>query len=253
MNWQIVAENWQMFASGLVTTVLLLSGSILIGLLAAIPLSLMRVSKNRWLSWPVASLTFVIRGAPVVVLLYVVYFGLGQIEVVQESFLGPVLANATLCAVIALGISTAGYTAEIFAGCIQDLPHGEIEAAVGFGMPRMKIYRYVLIPAMFRRALPQYANEIILLLHATSLVSLITVIDLTGAARAVSSLFYISFEPYLTIGAIYLVLSMATQRVFKSLERRFLRHLRPHESQQAAALPPIPTNVRESTHEQTLG
>jgi arginine/ornithine transport system permease protein len=252
MNWQIVAENWPMFVNGLFTTVLLLVGSILIGLISAIPLSLMRVSRNRWLSWPVASLTFVIRGAPVVVLLYLVYFGLGQLDFVHESFLGPILANATLCAVIALGVSTAGYTTEIFAGCIQDLPQGEIEAAMSFGMPRLKVYRYVVIPAMFRRALPQYANEIIFLLHATSLVSIITVIDLTGAARAVSALFYISFEPYLTIGAIYLILSLATQRVFKSLERRFLKHLRPREAVQSVAALSISTNVRENTHEQTL-
>jgi arginine/ornithine transport system permease protein len=237
MEWDVVWTNWAVLASGLITTIELLAGSVLIGLAVSIPLAFFRVSRSRFLSMPVAAFTFVIRGTPVLVLLYLMYFGLAQFDFIRSSFAWSTLSNSTFCAIATLGISTAGYTIEIFAGCLRNIPHGEVEAAVSFGMRPLTIYSKILVPSMFRRALPQYANEIILLLHATSLVSLITVVDLTGAARAINALYYVAFEPYLTIGVIYLVISIGIQRLFKRIEARFLKHLAPRMA--LAAVPPV--------------
>jgi arginine/ornithine transport system permease protein len=163
----------------------------------------------------------VIRGTPMLVQLFLIYYGLAQFEV-RESFLWPWLSSATFCACLAFAINTSAYTAEIIAGSLKATPNGEIEAAKAMGMSRFKMYRRILLPSALRRALPQYSNEVIMMLQTTSLASIVTLIDITGAARTVNAQYYLPFEAYITAGVFYLCLTFILVRLFKMAERRWL-------------------------------
>jgi arginine/ornithine transport system permease protein len=129
----------------------------------------------------------VIRGTPMLVQLFLIYYGLAQFEAVRESFLWPLAVQRHLLCVPGVAINTSAYTAEIIAGSLKATPNGEIEAAKAMGMSRFKMYRRILLPSALRRALPQYSNEVIMMLQTTSLASIVTLIDITGAARTVNA------------------------------------------------------------------
>lgn len=225
MNWDVIGEHWQLFARGVGISLALTAGTAMLGLLLSVPLAFARNSRRG--SMPVAAFTFVIRGTPALVQLYLIYYGLSQFEAVRNSLLWPWLSNAAFCALLAFAINTTAYTTEIFYGALRSLPPGEVEAALSFGMSRWTLMRRILAPSMLRRALPQYANEIIMLLHMTSLAGLVTLLDVTGAARYVNAEFYLAFEPFITAGLIYLVITLLLVRLFAAAERRWLVHLKP--------------------------
>ena len=202
----------------------------LIGLLLAVPLALMRVSKQPLVNFPAWLYTYVIRGTPMLVQLFLIYYGLAQFDAVRESALWPWLSNASFCACLAFAINTSAYTAEILAGSLKATPHGEIEAAKAMGMSRLKMYRRILLPSALRRALPQYSNEVIMMLQTTSLASIVTLVDITGAARTVYSQYYLPFEAFITAGLFYLCLTFILVRLFKLAERRWLAYLAPRKS-----------------------
>jgi arginine/ornithine transport system permease protein len=161
--------------------------------------------------------------------LFLLYYGLAQFDVIRDSFMWPYFSSASFCACLAFAINTSAYTAEILAGSLKATPPGEIEAARAMGMSRAKLYRRILLPSAMRRALPQYSNEVIMMLHTTSLASLVTLIDLTGAARTISSQYYMPFEAFITAGLFYLVLTIALVRLFKRAELRWLAYLTPRK------------------------
>ncbi|NDZ16423.1 amino acid ABC transporter permease [Variovorax sp. WS11] len=230
MNWDVIAEHWQLFARGVGISLALTAGTAVLGLLLSVPLAFARHAERRLLSAPVAAFTFVIRGTPALVQLYLIYYGLSQFEAVRASVLWPWLSNAGVCALLAFTLNTTAYTTEIFHGALKSLPRGELEAAMSFGMSRWTQVRRILAPSMLRRALPQYANEIIMLLHMSSLAGLVTLIDITGAARYVNAEFYLAFEPFITAGVLYLAITLLLVRLFVAAERRWLVHLRPRKS-----------------------
>lgn len=232
MNWDLIAENWGLFAHGAGISLALTAGAAAIGLLLSVPLAFARNSERRLWSMPVAGFTFVIRGTPALVQLYLIYYGLSQFEAVRNSVLWPWLSNATVCALLAFVINTTAYTTEIFRGALASVPHGEIEAALSFGMTRWIMVRRILAPSMLRRALPQYGNELIMLLHMTSLAGLVTLLDITGAARFINAEFYVAFEPFITAGLIYLLITLVLVRMFGAAERHWLVHLRPRALQE---------------------
>ncbi|RTX62492.1 ABC transporter permease, partial [Pseudomonas aeruginosa] len=219
-DYNLIWENLPLYFGGVLVTLKLLAISLALGLAAAVPLALMRVSEQPWVNFPAWLYTYVIRGTPMLVQLFLIYYGLAQFEAVRESVLWPYLSNATFCACLAFAINTSAYTAEILAGSIKATPHGEIEAAKAMGMSRAKLYRRILLPSALRRALPQYSNEVIMMLHTTSLASIVTLIDITGAARTVNSQYYLPFEAFITAGAFYLCLTFILVRLFKAAERR---------------------------------
>ncbi|WP_165679512.1 ABC transporter permease, partial [Metapseudomonas otitidis] len=182
-DYTVIYENLPLYFSGVLVTLKLLAISLAVGLLVAVPLALMRVSKQPMVNFPAWLYTYVIRGTPMLVQLFLIYYGLAQFEAVRASWLWPYLSNATFCACLAFAINTSAYTAEILAGSLKATPHGEIEAAKAIGMSRAKLYRRILLPSALRRALPQYSNEVIMMLHTTSLASIVTLVDITGAAR----------------------------------------------------------------------
>ncbi len=229
-DFSVIWDSLPLYFDGLLVTLKLLSISLLIGLLLAVPLALMRVSKQPLVNFPVWLYTYVIRGTPMLVQLFLIYYGLAQFDAVRESALWPWLSNASFCACLAFAINTSAYTAEILAGSLKATPHGEIEAAKAMGMSRLKMYRRILLPSALRRALPQYSNEVIMMLQTTSLASIVTLVDITGAARTVYSQYYLPFEAFITAGLFYLCLTFILVRLFKLAERRWLAYLAPRKS-----------------------
>jgi arginine/ornithine transport system permease protein len=230
LDFSVIWDSLPLYFGGVLVTLKLLAIALVAGLAAAIPLALMRVSRQPAINFPAWLYTYVIRGTPMLVQLFLVYYGLAQFAAVRESVLWPYLSNATFCACLAFAINTSAYTAEILAGSLKATPHGEIEAARAMGMSRARLYRRILLPSALRRALPQYSNEVIMMLHTTSLASIVTLIDITGAARTVSSQYYLPFEAFITAGAFYLCLTFILVRLFKLAERRWLAYLAPRAS-----------------------
>ncbi|OLU24405.1 amino acid ABC transporter permease [Pseudomonas sp. PA15(2017)] len=229
-DYTVIWDSLPLYFGGVLVTLELLAIALFFGLLLAIPLALMRTSRSPWVNGPAWLYTYVIRGTPMLVQLFLVYYGLAQFEAVRASVLWPYLSNATFCACVAFAINTSAYSAEILAGSLKATPYGEIEAAKAMGMSRAKLYRRILLPSALRRALPQYSNEVIMMLHTTSLASIVTLIDITGAARTVSSQYYLPFEAFITAGLFYLCLTFILVRLFKLAERRWLAYLAPRRS-----------------------
>lgn len=181
LNVEVMIEALPSYADGVVMSLQLLAVALLFGLALAIPLGVARASTRRWLSWPVWAYTYVIRGTPMLVQLFLIYYGLAQFEVVRDSRFWDWFSSAWFCAVLAFTLNTAAYTAEIIAGAIRAIPAGELEAANSLGLSRWQVLIRILLPSAMRRALPAYSNEVIMMLHGTSVASTVTLIDLTGA------------------------------------------------------------------------
>jgi arginine/ornithine transport system permease protein len=227
VSFDAIVDNLPLYLSGAWTTLRLLAMSLVLGLLAAIPLGVLRASSRRRWWMPVWCFTFVVRGTPLLVQLFLLYYGLAQFEAVRASLLWPLLSSAWFCAVAAFAINTCAYTTEIIAGAIRTTPPGEIEAARSVGMPWLLMVRRILLPSALRRALPGYGNEVVLMLHATSLASIVTLLDLTGVARDVNSRFVLPFPAFITAALFYLAITFALVALFRRAEARWARHLRP--------------------------
>lgn len=220
---QTIGYYWD----GLVTTTQLVFLSLVIGLVLAVPLAIGRSSGRRLISLPIYLFTYVFRGTPLLIQLYIIYYGVVFFDGIQETFLWPMLREAFYPALIAFTLNTAAYTTEIFRGAIKATARGEIEAARAYGMSKALMMRRIILPSAFRRALPAYGNEVIFMLHASAIASVVTLMDLTGAARFVYARFYAPFEAFLFVAAIYLCLTFAILYFFRWLEKRLLAHLRP--------------------------
>lgn len=224
---EIVLANLPLYLRGLWTTVWLTFLSLALGLVLAIPLGLARTSRNPLINGPVWAYTYFFRGTPLLVQLFMIYYGAGQFEAIRTSPLWPLLSQAWFCALLAFTLNTAAYTAEIVRGAVLATPTGEIEAARALGMSRALVLRRIVLPSAFRRALPAYGNEIVFMLHGSAVASVVTIVDLTGAARIVNSRYYSPYEAFLTAAAFYMALTFAIAGLIKLLERRWHAHLRP--------------------------
>ncbi len=227
LDWTVIAASLPEFAHGLGVCLVLMSISVVTGFVLSVPLAVARVSPRRWLSKPVWAFTYAVRGTPLLVQLFLVYYGLAQFPAVRESAAWPLLREAWFCAWLAFAINTTAYTTEIFAGALRATPSGEIEAARAYGLSGLKLYTRVLLPGALRRALPQYSNEVVGMMHATSIASTVTLVDVTRVARDVYANHLLPVEAFGTAAAIYFVLTFTLVGGFKALERHFLRHLQP--------------------------
>jgi arginine/ornithine transport system permease protein len=171
--------------------------------------------------------TYAIRGTPLLVQLFLLYYGLAQFEWVRASAAWPLLKSAWFCAVAAFAINTCAYTVEILHGAIKAVPAGEVEAARALGMGRWQALRRIVLPSALRRSLPAYGNEVVLMLHGTALASVVTLHDLTGVAREVNSIHYLPFEAFVTAALCYLVITVVLVGAFQLAERRWLRPFLP--------------------------
>ncbi len=227
IDWPVILGSLPEFFHGLRITLILLVISVATGFVLSVLLAMARVSQNRWLSTPVWLFTYVVRGTPLLVQMFMVYFGLAQFEWVRESAAWVFLKSAWFCAWLTFSLNTTAYTTEIFAGALRATPAGELEAAQSLGLSRFTTYRRILWPGALRRALPQYGNEVVQMMHATAIASTVSIVDLTRVARDVYTNHLLPMEAFGTVAVFYAVLTALFVGGFKLLEGRYLRHLRP--------------------------
>lgn len=213
---------------GFVTTIQLVFLSLLIGAIIALPLGILRTSKNPWINKPIWFYVYLFRGTPLIVQLFLIYYGTAQIESIKGTWLwDELLAEAFYPCLIAFVLNSAAYTTEIIRGAINNTPKGEIEAAKAYGMSWAIRMRRIILPSAFRRALPNYANEVIFMLHASAIASVVSIVDLTGAARDIYSRYYAPFDAFLFVASIYLCITLIIIFAFRHIENKMLAHLRP--------------------------
>lgn len=232
----VLEQFWRAFLytsngslSGMAVTLWLLVLSVSMGFFISIGLAVARVSSRRWLSVPLWIFSYIFRGTPLYVQILFIYAGIYSLDFIKET---PPLAaffqTGFNCLVLALTLNTVAYTMEIFAGAIRATNAGEIEAARAYGMTRFAMYRRVILPSALRRALPAYSNEVILMLHATSLAFTATVPDILKVARDANSATYQTFASYGLAALLYLCLSFTLIGLFRRFERRTLAYLGTH-------------------------
>jgi len=230
IDWSIVAETFPAFLEGLQITLVLLVISTASGLILSVPLAVARASRHRALWMPVWLFTYVIRGTPLLVQLFIIYFGVPQFDLIRDSALWPWFRSPWFCAWLAFTLNTTAYTTEIFAGAIKATPAGEIEAARAMGLSRGQVFRDVFWPGAWRRALPQYGNEVVQMMHATALASTVTIVEILRVARDVYTNYLVIPESFGMAAVFYLVLTVILTQGFRLLERHYLRHLDPRAS-----------------------
>ena len=242
MDGTIIWRSLPQLFEGALLTVEITALSVAIGLALAIPLALMRVARDPLLRSPVSAYIFYFRGTPLLVQIFLVYYGSGQFrDALEAAGLWVFFREAYFCAVLTLTLNTAAYTAEILRGAIQAVPHGEIEAARACGMSGALLYRRIILPKAWRLALPAYGNEVVFLFQATSLVSIITLMDLTGVARVIVARSFAVYEIYITAGLIYLAVTYGILWAFRRVEFRLGGHLRERPDADAARGPAAAT------------
>lgn len=214
--------------SGLAMTLWLFLASMVLGFVLSLPLALARTSRHAWLRLPVQLYTFVFRGTPLYIQLLICYTGLYGLQVVREhALLDQFFRNALNCTLLAFVLNTCAYTVEIFAGAIRNLPAGELEAAQAYGLRGWRLNLFLVLPAALRRSLPAYSNELILMLHATSLAFTATVADILKVARDANAATFLTFQAFGVAALLYMLLSFALVGLFRVAERRWMRFLDP--------------------------
>lgn len=232
---------WETFLSlvaAVPLTLQLAATAIVLGVFLALGLALSRLSGILPLDWFARAYIFVFRGTPLLVQIFLIYYGLGQFREVRQSMLWVVLRDPYWCAVIALMLNTAAYSAEIIRGGLLSVPFGQIEAARACGMSRFMAFRRIALPLAIRQALPGYSNEMISMVKATSLASIITIMEVTGVAAKLISETYRAIEVFVVAGAIYLAINFILTRLVALAEYQLSPHLR-----QPAALPSTSTGA----------
>ena len=244
MDLDAIVQNLPLYLEGLWTTVQLVVLSLAAGLVLSIPIALLAASRHWFFELPAKAYIYVFRGTPLLIQMYIIYYGLAQFEIVRESLAWPILREAWWCALLSFALNTAGYTGEILRGAIVNTPHGELEAARSVGMSHRQIHSRIVLPSAFRRALPAYGNEVIFMLHGSALAGVITLVDLFGAARIVNSRHFVPFESFIAAGAFYLCLTFLIAWLFKLWERRWHAHLRARDGTGASPEPQITFSAR---------
>lgn len=200
--------------------------SITIGAVLAFLIALMRMSDSLPVRWLGRAYVFVFRGTPLLLLLFLIYYGLGQFPVIRSSFLWPFLRDAYWCALLALVLNTAASGSEIIRGGLMAVPHGAVEAARACGMSRVLLFRRIILPIALRQALPAYTSEIILMIKATSQASIVTLLEVTGIANKLISQTYRALEIFICAALIYLVIVFIVTRLLLAWEYWLSPHLR---------------------------
>jgi histidine transport system permease protein len=232
---EIIQQYWKAYLlsdgyhiTGVAMTMWLLVASIALGFLMAVPLSVARVSSNPFIRGPVWFYTYVFRGTPLYIQLLIFYSGVYSLGVVRDhELLDHFFREGINCTILAFALNTCAYTTEIFAGAIKSIPYGEVEAARAYGMSSWVLYTRIIIPSALRRALPYYSNEVILMLHATTVAFTATVPDILKVARDVNSATYASFEAYGIAAVLYACIAFVLVWMFRKFEQRWLAFLKP--------------------------
>ena len=230
MRVDLILANWTLFAAGVWMTLQLTLLALLIGFCIALPAGLARARRQRFWSPFLQGYVYLFRGTPLLVQTYLIYYGLSQFAFVRESWAWVVLRDPWWCALIAFSLNSGAYATEIIRGAVETTPKGESEAAMALGLsPRQRDF-VVLIPSALRRALPQYGNEVVFMLHGSAVASVITLQDILGVGRTLNARFYLAYEGILTAALLYMAITFVLVGLFRMLERRYLRHMRPRSA-----------------------
>ena len=201
--------------------------SAVIGLALAIMLLLMRLSGKWYLGWPAQVFIYVFRGTPILVQIFIIYYGLPQFEFIRDSIFWPILREPFGCAVVALSLNTGAYVSEILRGGVLGVDRGVLEAATALGLNARQKFIYITAPIATRLAIPAYSNDFISLMKATSLASTITLMDMTGIARTIVAQTFAPYEIFISLAIIYMILTFFIQRGFGRFERYMSRYVNP--------------------------
>ena len=226
MDWDFVARTFWRLMGALPLTLEVWFLSVVLGAVVAGGVTWMRVSGSKPLALLARAYVAVFRGTPLLIQLFIVYYGLASLPSVRHSLVWPVLREPFNCAVLALGLCTAGYQAEIFRGALLAVPHGAVEAARACGMSGLLMFRRIVFPIALRHALPAYSTEMISMVKATALVSLITLWDVLSVALKIRNDTLVTYLPLILAGAIYFTVNYIIGAAFLSLERRLSPHLK---------------------------
>ena len=220
MDFELMYESFFKLIKGIPLTLEVVIISTILGFFLAILVALMRISKKGYLNKTAYYFVYAVRGTPLLLQIFFIYYGLAQFSFIQESFLWIVLKDPFWCAIIALTLNTCAYSSEIIRGGIQSASKGYLEAGSALGMGRILSFRIVMLPLAIRQALPAYGNELILMVKASSLVSTVTLMEITGIARKIISQTFAPIEIFLVAGSIYLLINFLITRGIKAAENK---------------------------------
>jgi len=220
MDLDLMINSLPKLLSATLTTLKLLSLSLIFGLIIGLIFAIMRLSKNKFVSNFSYGFSYIFRGTPLLVQIFIIYFGLGQIEYLRSTILWNILKEPYWCAIIAFALNTGAYTSEILRSAFQTIKPGLIEAGKSLGISSKIIFYKIQIPIAIKQSLPAYGNEIILMLKGTSLASTVTLMDLTGVAKYIISTTFKPVEVFIVAGSIYLFLTFLIHNFIKFAEKR---------------------------------
>ena len=221
MDFDLMITSLPKLLSAAVITLKLLSASLIIGLCIGFLFAVLRLNKNLFINKFAYGYSYLFRGTPLLVQIFIIYYGLGQIEWLRSTFLWVILKEPYWCAIIAFALNTGAYTSEILRSAFQTIKPGIIEAGKSLGISSKIILYKIQIPVAIRQSLPAYGNEIILMMKGTSLASTVTLMDITGVAKHIVSTTYKPLEVFLLAGGIYLLMTFIIHNLIKYLERKY--------------------------------
>ena len=224
MDLDLMINSLPKLLSATLTTLKLLSLSLIFGLIIGLIFAIMRLSKNKFVSNFSYGFSYIFRGTPLLVQIFIIYFGLGQIEYLRSTILWTILKEPYWCAIIAFSLNTGAYTSEILRSAFQTIKPGLIEAGKSLGISSKVIFYKIQIPIAIKQSLPAYGNEIILMLKGTSLASTVTLMDLTGVAKYIISTTFKPVEVFIVAGSIYLFLTFLIHNFIKFTEKKMSRN-----------------------------
>ncbi len=221
MDLELMIDSLPKLLNAAVITLKLLSVSLIIGLFIGLFFAILRLNKNIFINRFAYAYSYIFRGTPLLVQIFIIYFGLGQIEYLRSTVLWVILKEPYWCAIIAFSLNTGAYTSEILRSAFQTIKPGIIEAGKSLGISNKVIFYKIQIPIAIRQSLPAYGNEIILMMKGTSLASTVTLMDLTGVAKYIISTTFKPIEVFIVAGGIYLFMTFIIHNVIKFLEKKY--------------------------------
>ncbi len=217
----LMIESFPRLISATKLTIELTLISLIFGIFVGILFAILRVSKNKILSGISYYYSYIFRGTPLLVQIFIIYFGFGQVEWIRESFLWILLKEPYSCAILAFTLNTGAYSSEIFRSAFETINKGVLEAAKSLGISKIHTFFKIKLPIAIKQSLPAYGNEMILMLKGTSLASTVTLLDLTGVAKHIISTTFRPVEVFIVAGSIYLLMTFIIHSFIKFLEKRY--------------------------------
>ena len=220
MDIELMTSSFPKLLNATVITLKLVSASLLFGIFLGTFFAILRTGKNKILKLFAYYYSYIFRGTPLLVQIFIIYFGLGQIEYLRSTIFWIVLKEPYWCAIIAFTLNTGAYTSEILRSAFETINKGFIEAGQSLGLPSKKIFYKIKFPLAIRQSLPAYGNEMILMLKGTSLASTVTLMDLTGVAKFIISTTFKPIEIFIVAGSIYLFMTFLIHTFIKLIEKK---------------------------------